>query len=119
MTLVQNAPAPATATWVPVCAYTDLLPERGAAALVAGRQIAVFRAFDGVLYAVGNRDPYSGAYVMSRGIMGSRGEEPVVVTPMHKQAFSLVTGACLDDPETVIPVYATRIVSGVVEVGVE
>lgn len=74
--------------WVALCAYTDLIPERGAAALVGGRQIALFRAHDGRLFAVGNRDPYSGAYVMSRGITGTRGEEPVVATPMYKQVFS-------------------------------
>ncbi|MEU9889159.1 nitrite reductase (NAD(P)H) small subunit [Sphaerisporangium sp. NPDC051011] len=56
---------------------------------------------------------------MSRGIVGTRGEEPVVVTPMHKQVFSLVTGACLDDPETAIPTYPTRVTDGTLEVSVE
>ncbi|WP_405148034.1 nitrite reductase small subunit NirD [Sphaerisporangium sp. NBC_01403] len=105
--------------WVALCAYTDLIPERGAAALVGGRQIALFRAHDGRLFAVGNRDPYSGAYVMSRGITGTRGEEPVVATPMYKQVFSLVTGVCLDDPAIALPTYPTRVTNGTVEVSVE
>ncbi|RCG29742.1 nitrite reductase (NAD(P)H) small subunit [Sphaerisporangium album] len=114
-----TAPGDDLRTWVPICAYADLIPERGAAALVAGDQIAVFRTFDGRFFAVGNRDPYSGAYVMSRGIVGTRDEEPVVATPMHKQVFSLVTGVCLDDPETALPTYPTRVTDGTLEVSVE
>jgi nitrite reductase [NAD(P)H], small subunit len=103
-------------TWTPVCAYTDLLPERGVCALVDGHQIAIFRTFDGALHAIGNRDPYSGAYVLSRGIVGTRRGEPTVASPMHKQVFSLITGRCLDDPETAVPVYPIRLRDGAVEV---
>ncbi|MBG0832996.1 nitrite reductase small subunit NirD [Planomonospora sp. ID67723] len=102
--------------WTPVCAYTDLMPERGACVLVGGRQIAVFRTFDGSLYALGNYDPFSGAYVLSRGIVGTRGEEPTVSSPMHKQVFSLLTGVCLDDAEVVVPTYPVRVAGGTVEV---
>lgn len=113
---LQSKPATRHGVWTPVCAYTDLLPERGACVLLDGEQIAVFRCFDGRLYAVGNRDPFSGAYVLSRGIVGTRGGEPMVVSPMHKQAFSLVTGRCLDDPEVSIPTYPIRIADGLVEI---
>lgn len=117
--LQEKTPAPAAAGgWTPICAYADLLPERGVCALVDGRQIAVFRAFDGRLYAIGNRDPFSGAYVLSRGIMGTRGDEPIVVSPMHKQTFSLVTGVCLDDPAIAVPIYPIRLTDGTVEVSV-
>jgi len=51
--------------WVPVCDYADLTPERGVAALIDGAQIALFRLADGSLRAVGNRDPFSGAYVLA------------------------------------------------------
>ncbi|MEV7969933.1 nitrite reductase small subunit NirD [Sphaerisporangium sp. NPDC088356] len=120
MTTVQKAPVTRTGErWEAICAYADLIPERGAAALVRGRQIALFRAYDGRLFAVGNRDPYSGAYVMSRGIIGTRGDEPVVATPMHKQVFSLVTGVCLDEPAIAVPTYPTRVTNGTVEVSVE
>jgi nitrite reductase (NADH) small subunit len=95
-------------TWVDVCAYDDLMPERGAAALVRGRQIAVFRTFDGDLYALGNRDPFSGAYVMARGILGTRGGVPTVASPMYKQVFDLRTGRCLDDPGEAVPVFRIR-----------
>jgi nitrite reductase (NADH) small subunit len=105
-----------SAGWTPVCAYTDLMPERGACVLVGERQIAVFRTFDGSLYAIGNHDPFSGAYVLSRGIVGTRGEEPTVSSPMHKQVFSLVSGVCLDDPAVTVPTYPIRVADGAVEV---
>ncbi|MEO3862029.1 nitrite reductase small subunit NirD [Acrocarpospora sp. B8E8] len=104
--------------WTSVCGYADLLPERGACALLGSEQVALFRTFDGSLYATGNRDPYSGAYVLSRGIVGTRNGEPTVASPMHKQVFSLVTGACLDDPATFIPIFPIRVTSGMVEVSV-
>jgi nitrite reductase (NADH) small subunit len=40
-----------------------------------------------------------------------------VQTPIKKQAFALDDGSCLDDPEVSLPVYATRIVDGLVEIG--
>ncbi|MBO3748776.1 nitrite reductase small subunit NirD [Streptosporangiaceae bacterium NEAU-GS5] len=95
--------------WTPVCHLADLMPERGAAVLVGGRQVALFRTFSGDLYALDNRDPYSGAYVLSRGIVGTRGAEPTVASPMHKQVFSLVTGVCLDDEEVSVPIYPVRV----------
>ncbi|GAB2979203.1 MAG TPA: nitrite reductase small subunit NirD [Actinotalea caeni] len=109
-----------TATGVRVCALADLLPERGAAALVDGVQVAVFRLLDDTVRAVGQRDPFSGANVMSRGIVGTRQGEPTVASPMYKQVFSLDTGRCLDtlgyepvggaDPD--LPVWRARVVDG-------
>ncbi|WP_229698232.1 nitrite reductase small subunit NirD [Wenjunlia tyrosinilytica] len=83
--------------WTPVCRYDDLAPGRGVAALVEGQQVAVFRDRSGAVYAVGNRDPFSGAQVISRGIVGSRAGAPVVASPMYKQAFDLRSGRCLDE----------------------
>ncbi|MYQ47076.1 Rieske 2Fe-2S domain-containing protein [Streptomyces sp. SID4985] len=84
--------------WVPVLPYADLVPGRGVAVLLGGEQIALFRDRTGHVHAVGNRDPFSGAQVMSRGLMGSRGATPVVASPMYKQVFDLNTGSCLDEP---------------------
>lgn len=83
-------------TWVAVCRVEDLLSERGVAALVDGRQIALFRLDDGSVHAVQQVDPFSGANVMSRGIVGTRGGEPTVAGPMYKQVYSIRTGECLD-----------------------
>lgn len=106
----------AVSTWVDVCSYTDLLPERGVCALVGGRQVAIFRTFEGELYALSNFDPFSNAYVLSRGIVGSRHGVPTVASPMYKQVFDLATGVCLDDPETSVAVFPIRLNGDRVEV---
>ncbi len=91
--------------------------ERGATALVHGQAVAVFRMHDGQVYVLGNYDPFSKASVLARGIVGSRGDVPFVASPMHKQGFDLRTGRCLDDDAVSVPVYAVRVVEGVVLVG--
>ncbi|MFD0327842.1 nitrite reductase (NAD(P)H) small subunit [Streptacidiphilus monticola] len=71
-----------------------------AALLDDEQQVAVFLTPEGDLYAVGNRDPFSAAEVISRGLLGSRGEAPTVASPMYKQVFDLRTGTCLDEDAT-------------------
>jgi nitrite reductase (NADH) small subunit len=51
---------------------------------------------------------------MSRGIVGDRGGEPTVASPLGKQVFSLVDGRCLDDESYALPVYDVRVVDGFV-----
>ena len=108
-----------TLTWVDVCAFDALVPDRGVCALVGGRQVAVFRVSPGdELYAVSNHDPFSSANVMSRGIVGSRGDVAKVASPMYKQSFDLRTGLCLDDASVSLAVYPVRARNGRVEVAV-
>jgi nitrite reductase (NADH) small subunit len=102
-----------------ICEFDRLIPGRGVAALLGdGTQVAVFRLFDDSLYAVSNRDPFMHANVISRGLVGDRGGEPVVISPLLKQAFSLKSGACLDDEATALEVYAVEVLGGEVRVGV-
>jgi nitrite reductase (NADH) small subunit len=104
--------------WTAACPYDYLIPNRGVGVLLPdGTQVALFRLDDGSLRAVGNIDPFSGAAVMSRGIVGDRGGRPTVQSPIKKQAFALDDGSCLDDPDKALPLYATRVVDGQVEVG--
>lgn len=115
MTLAPASP------WTGVCRFEDLTPERGVAALVDGRQIAIFRLYDGGLHAVDHRDPFSGANVIARGIVGTRrvegrGDVPTVASPLHKQVFDLVTGVSFDDPARGLAVHGVRVRDGVVEV---
>ncbi|THV43631.1 nitrite reductase small subunit NirD [Glycomyces buryatensis] len=101
-----------------ICEFDRLIPGRGAAALLGdGAQVAVFRLGDGSLFAVSNLDPFSGANVMSRGIVGDRGGEPTVASPLLKQVFSLKTGRCLDDESASLDVFAVEVVDGEVRVG--
>jgi assimilatory nitrate reductase catalytic subunit len=97
---------------VRVCRLEDIVPDTGVCALVGGEQVAVFRLADGSVHAVGNRDPFSKANVLSRGIVGDLKGEVVVASPVYKQHFSLATGRCQEDPSARIPVYAARIEDG-------
>jgi nitrite reductase (NADH) small subunit len=109
-----------TTVWVDVCDVDDLPLDRGVCALVGPYQVAVFRASpDGDLYAVSNYDPFSGAHVLSRGIVGSKGETPKVASPVYKQSFDLRTGACLDDPSVTIATFPVRRVGRRVRIGLQ
>jgi nitrite reductase (NADH) small subunit len=114
MTLIDDI-----GVWTTACAYDHLIPCRGVGVLLGdGTQVALFRLDDGSLYAVGNIDPFSGAAVMSRGIVGDRGGRATVQSPIKKQAFALDDGVCLDDAEVSLPVYSTRTTAdGYVQVG--
>ena len=100
-----------------VCSLDAIPLEGGVAALVDGHAVAVFRTHDGSVHAIGNVDPFSSASVLSRGIVGSRGDVPVVSSPMYKQAFDLRTGACLDDAAVRVASYDVAVVDGIVHVG--
>jgi nitrite reductase (NADH) small subunit len=106
-----------TLVWAPICRLEHVLPERGVAALLGtDTQVAVFRTHDDAVYALSNVDPFSGAAVLSRGIVGDRGSVPTVASPMHKQVFSLVTGVCLDEPDVRVPIFGVRVRHGVIEI---
>ena len=101
--------------WHRVCAVEELEPAWGEAALIAGRQVALFRTAAGV-FAVAQEDPATGAHVMARGITGSRGARPTLASPLHKEVYDLETGECLTAPGLRLQTFSTRIVAGYVEV---
>jgi nitrite reductase (NADH) small subunit len=102
--------------WQDVCALADIVPSTGVCALLGGKQVAIFRVDDEQLYALSNFDPFSKAFVLSRGIVGDRGGVPKVASPVYKQNFDLRTGACLDDPAVNVRTYPVRARRGRVEV---
>ncbi|TQL66630.1 assimilatory nitrite reductase (NAD(P)H) small subunit [Nocardioides albertanoniae] len=107
-----------TATYISVCRLDDIDPETGVTALVRGEVVAVFRTHDDRVFALSNYDPYGHASVLARGIVGTRGDVPFVASPLLKQAFSLETGRCLDDPSVAVATYEVDVVEGEIRVGV-
>jgi nitrite reductase (NADH) small subunit len=103
--------------WHRVCRVAELEVERGATALVHGQAVAIFRIRDDHVYALGNHDPFARSSTMARGIVGVRDGVPFVASPVHKHAFDLRTGRCLDDEQVRVPAYDVRVVDGVVLVG--
>lgn len=114
MTIVNDIQA-----WTTACRYDHLIPGRGVGVLLDdGSQAALFRLDDGAVHAIGNVDPFSGAAVLSRGIVGDRAGRAMVQSPIFKQAFALDDGSCLDDEQVSVPVYPVRVTGdGRIEVG--
>ncbi|MYW65557.1 nitrite reductase small subunit NirD [Streptomyces sp. SID8379] len=95
--------------WLTVCDLSRLTPGRGVAALLPdGRQAAVFLDRSGRVHAIDNTDPFTGAAVLSRGLLGSDRGRPFVASPLLKQRFDLETGRCLDDDGVAVRTYAAR-----------
>lgn len=104
--------------WRVVCPVEGVIPGRGVAARVAGTQVAVFVLADGRVLAVDNRDPFSEADVLSRGLVGDVLGEPTVASPVYKQRFLLRTGVCVDDEAVSIGTWPARVRQGWIEVAV-
>ena len=67
-------------------------------------------------YALDNRDPFTGAQVLSRGLVTGRGGTLAVASPLHKQRFALGTGVCVEDGTTRVEIYRCRVRDGIIEV---
>ncbi len=114
----QQRSAPTASGWHRVCAIDELEPAWGEAALVGGKQVALFRTTPDEVLAVSQQDPATLSNVMARGIVGSRGSRPTIASPLHKEVYDLETGECFTNPELRLTSYATRMVDGYVEVAV-
>ena len=105
-----------TTLWATTCKVADLEPGWGEVALIGTRQIALVRISEEEVYAVDHHDPHTGAPVMARGIVGSRGDRPTIASPLHKEVYDLGTGECFTDGSLALRTYRTRIVGGMIEV---
>ncbi|MCK4494624.1 MAG: nitrite reductase small subunit NirD, partial [Methylococcales bacterium] len=98
------------AQWVTICTVENLQADSGVCALVEKTQVAIFyMPKDDKIYAINNYDPFSKAYVLSRGLIGDIGGEPMVSSPIYKQHFSLKTGQCFEDETIKVKSYQVRI----------
>lgn len=108
--------SPDGGTWLAVCHLEDIVPDTGVCALVGAEQVALVRVGADDVYAISNFDPFSRAYVLSRGIVGDKGGVPKIVSPIYKQGFDVRTGRCLDDDAVRLPTWPARVRRGQVEV---
>lgn len=104
--------------WTMVCRLVDLLPGAGTAATINNQPIAIFRLQDDSVFALDNVDPFSGASVMSRGIVGDIAGDPVVASPIYKQHFRLSDGSCVEDDSVSLASYRCVVTDGAVIVQV-
>lgn len=97
--------------WRRVCAISVLPEQAGRSAWLDGRSLALFRLGERV-YALDDLDPLAGVAVLSRGLVGDCGGEPVVASPLYKQRYALMDGRCLDDPALSVACWLVRLDGG-------
>jgi NAD(P)H-dependent nitrite reductase small subunit len=106
-----------TAAWQAVCRLDELVAGAGAAVRAHGAQVAVFLTDTGP-YALDHVDPFCGAAILARGIVGELQGHPVVASPMYKQHFRLDTGQCLEDETVRVRRWPLRVdADGILSIG--
>jgi len=105
---------PGASGWHRLCSSADLVAEAGVAARIDEHEIALFYLPDlpTQIYALDNRDPFTQAEVLSRGLIGDAQGEVFVASPLHKQRFRLRDGVCLDDPSVVVRTWPVELRDG-------
>lgn len=113
----EAAPAAVDLQWHRVCQVDELETAWGEAALIDNLQIAVIRLSPTRIYAVDQRDPATGACVMSRGIVGDSGSRATLASPLHKEVYMLDTGECPGNTGLRLPTFPVQVADGAVLVG--
>lgn len=104
--------------WVAVAAEKDFPSNGGVCAEYKGLQVAVFNfSRRKEWYATQNLCPHKQQMILSRGMLGSEGEEPKVACPFHKQTFSLKSGNNLNGDHCALATYPVKVENGYVYVG--
>lgn len=97
-------------SWVLACKVDDIPENGGACVLLDGEQIAIYNFKKrGEWYATQNLCPHKQQMALSRGMIGSAGDEPKVACPFHKKTFSLKSGACLSGDDYEIKTYPVKV----------
>ncbi|EPK6500060.1 nitrite reductase large subunit NirB [Klebsiella sp. CN_Kp073] len=109
-------PALPSRPWQAICDLDAIPPQAGIGARLGERQIALFR-FGEQVYALDNQEPGSEANVLSRGILGDAGGEPIVISPLYKQRIRLRDGRLYDSGEPSVRAWPVKIEQGKVWVG--
>lgn len=113
----MKTPTQTPGTWHSACHIDDVPEDGGACVLLVGRQIAVFNfKRKGEWYATDNLCPHKQQMALSRGMIGTQGDEPKVACPFHKKTFSLESGHCLSGDDYCIQTYPVRIENQTVEI---
>jgi nitrite reductase (NADH) small subunit len=107
-------------TWFAAC-HTEDVPDNGGVCVKYGDiQIALFQfGRRDEWYATQNECPHRKQMALSRGMIGTRQDEPKVACPFHKKTFSLATGECLSGDECSIKTYPVKVEEGRVFIGIK
>lgn len=113
--VLVDAP-PSAKPWQAICAIDEIPEQAGIGARIGERQIALFR-FGQTIYALDNLEPGSEANVLSRGLLGDAGGEPIVISPLYKHRIRLRDGRQSDNGEPLVRAWPVKIEGGKVWVG--
>jgi nitrite reductase (NADH) small subunit len=106
------------AYWLEVSHVDDFPINGGVNAFHNGIQVAVFNfSRRGEWYATQNQCPHKKQMILSRGMLGSDGDEPKVACPFHKKTFSLKNGKNLNGQECDLATYPVKVENEKVYVG--
>lgn len=106
-------------TWILACEVNDVPENGGVCVKYFDEQIALFHfTRRGEWYATQNQCPHRKQMALSRGMIGSQGDEPKVACPFHKKTFSLKTGECISGDECAIKTYPVRVEHDNVYIGI-
>jgi len=97
--------------WVEVCKSIEIPENAGACVLMDNKQIAIFNfKRKNKWFACQNLCPHKQQMGISRGMIGSQGEEmePKIACPFHKNTFSLETGKCFTNDSLSIQTYPVK-----------
>lgn len=96
--------------WTLACKKDDIPENGGACVLINGEQIAIYNFKKrNEWYATQNLCPHKQQMALSRGMIGSVGDEPKIACPFHKKTFSLKSGACLSGDDYQIKTYPIKV----------
>ena len=106
--------------WITACRTEDIPENGGACVLVNDEQIAIYNfTRRKEWYATQNLCPHKQQMALSRGMIGTAGDEPKVACPFHKKTFSLKNGSCLSGEEYEIKIFPVRVENEMVLIGIE
>jgi nitrite reductase (NADH) small subunit len=110
--ILTSAPE-ARGTWFYACLAEDVPDNGGVCVKYNDEQIALFHfTRRNEWYATQNECPHRNQMALSRGMIGTQGDEPKVACPFHKKTFSLKTGECLNGDECAIKTYKVKVEDG-------
>jgi nitrite reductase (NADH) small subunit len=109
-----------TINWIHACHVTDVPENGGVCVKYKDEQIALFH-FSRLneWFATQNLCPHRQQMALSRGMIGTAGDEPKVACPFHKKTFSLRTGECLSGDVCSIKTYRVKVENEMVFIGLE
>jgi nitrite reductase (NADH) small subunit len=106
--------------WFYACNVNDVPINGGVCVKYKDMQIALFYfTRRDEWYATQNECPHRNQMALSRGMIGSQGDEPKVACPFHKRTFSLKTGECLSGDDCSIKTYNVKVEDGRVYIGIQ